>query len=71
MSGALPSVAISRSHEIDRVGLLERENATTVNACLRGLTARIVDALRTALAQLTITGSARPKPRFQPGLGTS
>ncbi|MGH3429784.1 MAG: hydantoinase/oxoprolinase family protein, partial [Mycobacteriales bacterium] len=51
----LPGVAISRSHEIGRVGLLERENATIINACLRGLAARLVDALRAALAQLRIT----------------
>lgn len=51
----LPGVAISRSHEIGRIGLLERENATILNACLRGLASRLVEALRTALAQLEIT----------------
>jgi N-methylhydantoinase A/oxoprolinase/acetone carboxylase beta subunit len=54
LAAELPGVAISRSHEIGRVGLLERENATIINACLRGLAARIVDALRAALARLRI-----------------
>lgn len=51
----LPGVAVSLSHEIGRVGLLERESATIINACLRDLAARIVEALRTALAQIEIT----------------
>jgi N-methylhydantoinase A/oxoprolinase/acetone carboxylase beta subunit len=45
----LPGVAVSLSHEIGRVGLLERENATIMNACLRELADRIVDAFHTAL----------------------
>lgn len=55
LGAELPGVAISRSHEIGRVGLLERENATIINACLRGLAARIVAALRGALAGLRIS----------------
>ncbi|MCY4086505.1 MAG: hydantoinase/oxoprolinase family protein [Actinomycetia bacterium] len=51
----LPGVAVSLSHEIGRVGLLERENATIMNACLRDLAERIVDAFGSALAELTIT----------------
>jgi hypothetical protein len=61
----LPGVAISRLHRIGRVGLLERENATIINACLRGLAARIIDALRGVLAQLTDVGMLRhgfPRP---------
>ena len=46
----LPGVAVSLSHEIGRVGLLERENATIMNACLRSLAADIVAAFRSALA---------------------
>ena len=52
----LPGIAITRSGEIGRVGLLERENATIINACLRDLANRIVTALRTAVLQLGITG---------------
>ena len=33
----LPGLPISLSHEIGRIGLLERENATVMNACLREL----------------------------------
>jgi N-methylhydantoinase A/oxoprolinase/acetone carboxylase beta subunit len=55
LAAALPGVAISLSHEIGRVGLLERENATIINACLRDLAVRIVDALRAALAQFEIS----------------
>lgn len=40
-----PDVAISLSHEIGRIGLLERENATIINAALRELAAHIVDGL--------------------------
>lgn len=40
-----PGVAISLSHEIGRIGLLERENATIINAALRELAAHIVDGL--------------------------
>jgi N-methylhydantoinase A/oxoprolinase/acetone carboxylase beta subunit len=50
----LPGAAISLSHEIGRIGLLERENATIMNACLRGLAAQIVAAFHAALAELGI-----------------
>jgi N-methylhydantoinase A/oxoprolinase/acetone carboxylase beta subunit len=51
----LPEVAISLSHEIGRVGLLERENATILNACLRDLADQIADALEGAVAEAGIT----------------
>jgi N-methylhydantoinase A/oxoprolinase/acetone carboxylase beta subunit len=50
----LPEAPISLSHEIGRMGLLERENATIVNACLRELAARIVEAFHAALADSEI-----------------
>jgi N-methylhydantoinase A/oxoprolinase/acetone carboxylase beta subunit len=50
----LPDAAISLSHEIGRIGLLERENATIMNACLRDLAVRIVDAFNAALAEFGI-----------------
>ena len=52
LAGELPGAAISLSHEIGRIGLLERENATIMNACLRALAAQIVAAFRAALAEL-------------------
>ncbi|MBM6588858.1 hydantoinase/oxoprolinase family protein [Brevibacterium sp. RIT 803] len=40
-----PGVALSLSHEIGRVGLLERENATIINASLRELADKIIGRL--------------------------
>jgi N-methylhydantoinase A/oxoprolinase/acetone carboxylase beta subunit len=45
----LPGVAVSLSHQIGRIGLLERENATILNACLRRLADQIPDALEEAV----------------------
>jgi N-methylhydantoinase A/oxoprolinase/acetone carboxylase beta subunit len=50
----LPEAAISLSHEIGRIGLLERENATIMNACLRELAVHIVEAFHAALAQFGV-----------------
>ena len=50
-----PGVRISLSHEIGRIGLLERENAAAMNACLSDLAVRIVRSFREALAGLGIT----------------
>ncbi len=50
----VPGAALSLSHELGRIGLLERENATIMNACLRPLASEIVAAFRSALAELSI-----------------
>jgi N-methylhydantoinase A/oxoprolinase/acetone carboxylase beta subunit len=50
----LPEAAISLSHEIGRIGLLERENAAIMNACLRDLAAGIVAAFHTALSEFGV-----------------
>jgi N-methylhydantoinase A/oxoprolinase/acetone carboxylase beta subunit len=50
----LPDAAVVVSHEIGSIGLLERENATIVNASLRSLAARIGAGLEAALAELGI-----------------
>jgi N-methylhydantoinase A/oxoprolinase/acetone carboxylase beta subunit len=47
----LPGVAVSTSYEIGRIGLLQRENATALNACLAGLAQRTLAAFRAALRQ--------------------
>jgi N-methylhydantoinase A/oxoprolinase/acetone carboxylase beta subunit len=47
-------VAISLSHNLGRVGLLERENATVMNASLAQLSAQVVASFRTALRELKI-----------------
>ena len=46
---------ISLSREIGRLGLLERENATIMNACLRPLAVRTVDGFQAALDRLKIS----------------
>ncbi|MCU1529908.1 MAG: hydantoinase [Frondihabitans sp.] len=50
-----PDVAISLSHEIGRIGLLERENATIINASLRELADQIVGGLEQAVRGHGIT----------------
>ena len=49
-----PEVSITLSHEIGRIGLLERENAAIMNACLSDLAHRIVSSFREALAEMHI-----------------
>jgi N-methylhydantoinase A/oxoprolinase/acetone carboxylase beta subunit len=44
-----PDVAISLSHEIGRIGLLERENATVINAALRNMANNVVSGLIDAI----------------------
>ncbi|MEV0087714.1 hydantoinase/oxoprolinase family protein [Saccharopolyspora sp. NPDC050642] len=55
IAAELPDVAISLSHEIGRIGLLERENATVINAALRELAANIVDGLASSVTGAGIT----------------
>jgi N-methylhydantoinase A/oxoprolinase/acetone carboxylase beta subunit len=54
LAAGVPDAAISLSHEIGRIGLLERENATIMNACLRDLAAAIVNAFASTLAGFAI-----------------
>ena len=55
LSSEVDGIGISLSNEIGRIGLLERENATIMNACLTELAAAVVDSFRAALARLEIT----------------
>lgn len=50
----VPEIAVTLSHQIGRIGFLERENATIMNACLADLAKNVVGAFRTALSQLKI-----------------
>jgi N-methylhydantoinase A/oxoprolinase/acetone carboxylase beta subunit len=50
-----PGVAVSLSHEIGRIGLLERENATVINASLRLLADQIVTGLAGAVRAQGLT----------------
>lgn len=50
----VPDLFVTLSHEIGRIGLLERENAAIMNACLGDLAVRIVKSFRDALRRLQI-----------------
>jgi N-methylhydantoinase A/oxoprolinase/acetone carboxylase beta subunit len=51
----LPMVSVTRSADIGRIGLLERENATILNACLLPLAGRVVDGFERVLGSLGIS----------------
>lgn len=53
---ALPGVPLTLSSELGRIGLLERENATVMNACLRVLAQDTIQAFHDALAAVSISG---------------
>ncbi|MGE6732540.1 hydantoinase/oxoprolinase N-terminal domain-containing protein, partial [Streptomyces sp. NPDC059900] len=48
-------VHLSLSHDLGRVGLLARENATIINASLRDLATVIVESFGKALAEMSLT----------------
>lgn len=50
-----PGLSVSLSHEIGRLGLLERENAAILNACLQDLARRTIAAFRAALQHAGIS----------------
>jgi len=50
LRSAVPGAAVSLSSEVGRLGLLERENATIINACLADLATDIAGSFRTAFA---------------------
>ena len=52
-----PDIAVTLSHELGRIGLLARENATLLNACLVDLARHTVRAFTRALAE---SGIAAP-----------
>ena len=51
----VPGVTITKSNEIGRIGLLERENAAILNSSLRALADRTVAAFERAISELGIT----------------
>lgn len=53
---ALPHCRITMSHEIGRVGLLERENAAILNASLLHFAEHVVNALESAVKNAKFTG---------------
>jgi len=50
----VPGIRLSLSHEIGRIGFMERENATIMNACLVDLAYAVVSSFRRALRELQI-----------------
>ncbi|MCO5223453.1 MAG: hydantoinase/oxoprolinase family protein, partial [Thermomicrobiales bacterium] len=50
----VPGSSVTVSSEIGRIGLLERENAAILNACLRNLARETVAAFRKAIGELGI-----------------
>ncbi|WP_328618732.1 hydantoinase/oxoprolinase family protein [Amycolatopsis sp. NBC_00355] len=52
----IPGVTVCRSHEIGHLGLLRRENATILNACLIGVADRVFDGVSAMIARLGFTG---------------
>lgn len=50
-----PELAITLSHEIGRVGLLERENASIINSSLAELSTHVIRSFRDAMASLSIS----------------
>nr|WP_146607213.1 hydantoinase/oxoprolinase family protein [Spongiactinospora gelatinilytica] len=55
LRGELPDASITRSTLVGRVGLLERENATILNAALLDLAGRVIDGLEEVVAGVGIT----------------
>ncbi|MDA1099230.1 MAG: hydantoinase/oxoprolinase family protein [Proteobacteria bacterium] len=51
----LPDAAITLSHRIGRIGLLERENAAILNAALSGLAAQVLEAFNRAIDDLGLS----------------
>jgi N-methylhydantoinase A/oxoprolinase/acetone carboxylase beta subunit len=47
----MPGARITLSHDLGRIGLLERENVTLLNACLQDLAKRTTEAFTEALRQ--------------------
>jgi N-methylhydantoinase A/oxoprolinase/acetone carboxylase beta subunit len=47
----MPDARITLSHTLGRIGLLERENVTLLNAALQGLGRKTIDAFKDALVQ--------------------
>lgn len=56
LAEALPEAHVTLSSDIGRIGLLERENAAIMNACLRDLSREVVQAFRGALADVGFAG---------------
>ncbi len=52
LQSEIPEIQLTLSHQNGRIGILERENASTLNACLSNLARRTIQGIRRALSQL-------------------
>lgn len=52
LQSEMPEIQLTLSHQNGRIGILERENASTLNACLSNLAKRTIQGIRQALEQL-------------------
>lgn len=52
MKSEIPDLNVTLSHTIGRIGLLERENAAILNACLGDLAQQIMQAFRDAMTEM-------------------
>jgi N-methylhydantoinase A/oxoprolinase/acetone carboxylase beta subunit len=55
LEAEIPGAHVTLSSEIGRIGLLERENAAILNACLRNLARETITAFKRAIGELGIT----------------
>lgn len=52
LQAALPQVSFTLSHQLGSLGLLERENAAIINACLRGRSQPVIAELQSLLRRV-------------------
>ena len=55
VAATIPDAIITKSNEIGRIGLLERENAAILNSCLGALAGRTITAFQRAIVEIGIT----------------
>ena len=52
LQSEVPGIQLTLSHQNGRIGILERENASTLNACLSNVARHTIQGIRGALGQL-------------------
>ena len=58
-AAGVPDPHVTLSHEVGRIGLLEREAAAILNAALRPLASRVIPAIQQALKESGIKAQLR------------
>lgn len=57
LAGRVPGLDVTYSHEIGRIGLLERENAAILNACLRDLARTTIASFQQAIRAMDLSAT--------------